>query len=468
MNRKFILAVFAFLLLVFVLQWNAPVKFIWKPTYLHNDKQPFGCAVFDSLMAKSLPNGYTVTDKTLWQLANEKTDKPRAIIVNAQEFRPTKTDQKAMKVLLERGNKLMIIGGMYTPDSTDNIFDVHISASSSFNPKVVQASIENMEIPMDTMLWMEQKPYRPGMFRIYSSMNYGHVIFTGRENLCDTLSGYWVHGYDAVSVDDEYTADYAESVDDSANGGDGAANDEDSTAYYGKEDYIVAEPTIDAVAESPVESYIEPTIVSMKWGKGKVYFNTLPLLFTNYGVLDKEINPLIFRTMSQFEGMPVVRTQAYLDKDEYESESPLRFFLEQSPLRWAVYLALFGLLFFFIFTARRRQRVIPVVERPKNRSLEFVKLIGSLYYQHHNNRDLVLNKYNYFAEYIRRNLMIDVFQLEERSHNVGQIGSHTGIDKEKISALLDRMETISKVETALTDAEMRLLIDEMDNVLNKI
>lgn len=71
MNRKFVLGVLAFLVFVFVLQWNAPSKFVWQPTYLYTDRQPFGCAVFDSLVQSSLSQDYSVTNKTLPQLLSE-------------------------------------------------------------------------------------------------------------------------------------------------------------------------------------------------------------------------------------------------------------------------------------------------------------------------------------------------------------------------------------------------------------
>ena len=48
MNKRFWFFVAGFLVFVFLLEWNAPSKFVWEPTFNHYDKQPFGCAVFDS------------------------------------------------------------------------------------------------------------------------------------------------------------------------------------------------------------------------------------------------------------------------------------------------------------------------------------------------------------------------------------------------------------------------------------
>ena len=66
------------------------------------------------------------------------------------------------------------------------------------------------------------------------------------------------------------------------------------------------------------------------------------------------------------------------------------------------------LVLFMVFTARRRQRAIPVIREPANRNLEFAELIGTLYYQKKNHADLVRKKFIYFAESLRRNIQVDV------------------------------------------------------------
>ena len=49
-SRWFIFFVLAFLLLMFAIEYHLPKKFVWVPTFSHYDEQPFGCAVFDSLL----------------------------------------------------------------------------------------------------------------------------------------------------------------------------------------------------------------------------------------------------------------------------------------------------------------------------------------------------------------------------------------------------------------------------------
>ena len=337
MNKKFLIFIVGFLVLVFLLELSAPSMFVWDPTFSHHDRQPFGCAVFDSLMKKSVPAGYEVTRKTLSQLERDGYGKkPHAFLIQSIDFNPSPTDLRALDRLLKAGNKVFIATSSITPDSLYPDLQLTISGQYGFSPMQVKASIENQEIPYDTLVWCRQSPYQEEKYTLYSAMS-GNKVDVDKPAKYDIL------------VKNRQTDDYTDRVD----------------------------------------SYWVPRVVRIQRGKGELFFSCEPLLLTNYGILDEQANGLVFRLMSQFRGLPIVRTEAYTPQAEINEETPLRFWLQNEPLRWAIYLTLGGLLLFCVFYARRRQRVIPVVEEPKNRSIEFVKLIGTLYYQKHINHDLL-------------------------------------------------------------------------------
>lgn len=62
-SHWFIIFIVAFLVIMFAVEYHLPKKFVWTPTFGHYDDQPFGCAVFDSLLSASLPNGYTLSKR---------------------------------------------------------------------------------------------------------------------------------------------------------------------------------------------------------------------------------------------------------------------------------------------------------------------------------------------------------------------------------------------------------------------
>ena len=279
----------------------------------------------------------------------------------------------------------------------------------------VKASIENQEIPYDTLVWCRQSPYQEEKYTLYSAM-----------------SG------DKVDVD--------------------------KPAKY---DILVKNRQTDEYTDK-VDSYWVPRVVRIQRGKGELFFSCEPLLLTNYGILDEQVNGLVFRLMSQFRGLPIVRTEAYTPQSEINEETPLRFWLQNEPLRWATYLTIAGLLLFCVFYARRRQRVIPVVEEPKNRSLEFVKLIGTLYYQKHINHDLLQKKYAYFTETLRRLMMVDVEDTETRKDDIAQIALRAGMPEAEVRMILDRVDRYLKADEYINDAALRKAIDGMDKIINNL
>ena len=416
MNKRFWFFVVAFLVFVFLLEWNAPSKFVWEPTFNHYDKQPFGCAVFDSLMKKSIPAGYVVTRKTFPQLEREGYGKkPHAFLVMASSIGLTETDLRVLDKLLKNGNKVFIATSYLNPDSLFPDLNVSMDGTGAFSPLQVQAALKHQSILYDTLGWTQQVPYQEKEYHVYSAMTGSNVDIEGKVT-CDTLLSGW--------VPKEYS---------------------DST-----------------------EGYWAPRVVSVKRGKGELFLSCEPLLMTNYGILDTQTNGLIFRLMSQFRGLPIIRTEAYGPETEFETDTPLRFWLQNEPLRWAIYLTLGGLLLFCIFYARRRQRVIPVVEEPRNRSLEFVKLIGTLYHQKHINRDLLQKKYSYFGETLRRMTMIDVEDVESRKESIAQIAIRTGMPEAEVRMILDRVERYLQGNDELKDAALRKAIDGMDMIINKL
>ena len=416
MNKRFWFFVAGFLVFVFLLEWNAPSKFVWEPTFNHYDKQPFGCAVFDSLMEKSVPAGYEVTKKTIAQLERDGYGKkPHAFLIQTDRFSPSATDIRALDRLLKAGNKVFIAASDIEPDSLYPDLQISINGQNSFSPMEVKSSIANQSIPYDTLVFPRQLPYQEKEYHVYSAMTGSNVVVEGKVTRDTLLSGW---------VPKEYS---------------------DST-----------------------EGYWDPRIVSIKRGKGELFLSCEPLLMTNYGILDTETNELVFRLMSQFRGLPIIRTEAYGPYTEFETNTPLRFWLQNEPLRWAIYLTLGGLLLFCVFYARRRQRVIPVVEEPANRSLEFVKLIGTLYHQKHINSDLLQKKYSYFAETLRRMTMIDVEDVESRKENIAQIAIRTGMPEAEVRMIFDRVDRYLQGDDELKDAALRKAIDGMDMIINKL
>ena len=122
-----------------------------------------------------------------------------------------------------------------------------------------------------------------------------------------------------------------------------------------------------------------------------------------------------------------------------------------------------------VFTARRRQRAIPVIQEPENKSLEFTKLIGTLYYQKNDHANLVHKKFTYFAEVLRREIQVDVEEVadDERSFPPDR-SEDWGTEVEDISRLIREIRPVIYGGRVLSGEEMKGFIDKMNEIINHI
>ena len=112
-SRWFIVFIVAFLFIMFAIEYHLPKNFVWKPTFGHHDEQPFGCAVFDSVLSSSLPQGYTFSRKSLYQLEQEDTTQRRGILVISDNLRLSDVDVNALLKMAERGDKIMLVSTLF-------------------------------------------------------------------------------------------------------------------------------------------------------------------------------------------------------------------------------------------------------------------------------------------------------------------------------------------------------------------
>lgn len=167
------------------------------------------------------------------------------------------------------------------------------------------------------------------------------------------------------------------------------------------------------------------------YGKGNFYLHSTPLAFTNYYMLDEAHLEYVDRVFSHLQEGPIYwdeysgvserMGQAANDRSMYgdnyrrslSSESPLQFILSKPPLTWAWYLLLAGILLYIVFLSRRRQRVIPVLRKNTNTSLEFLSTIGHLYFLQNNHKELALQKMQYFRNFVREKYHLQGLSLDE-------------------------------------------------------
>lgn len=416
-SRGFAMGIAAFFVLMVVVQLNIPQQFSWTPTFLPADKNPFGCYVFDSVMSRSLPRGYRVTDKTLSQLSREKAR--QNVLVITDELKPDSADIAAIRRITARGGRVMLVGTnlYYGVDSLlIKAFGASPEGFTSFRINLLREGLRTDAGSTRTMIeWCTDDD-------VYQAVCYAEY---------------------AMMTDNKIKTDSLRDVSVLA-----------SARLSGKHN----------------KGKI-PVAVTCKAGQGEVVIVSTPLLFTNYGVLDGHTHGYILRLMSRIADAPVTRTLAYMPLPEGVADgeqSPLRFFLSRPPLRTATYLALLFVVLFMVFGARRRQRVIPIIAPPRNHSLEFTQLIGTLHFHKRNHSDLVKRKFALFCDDLRRLLMVDVTDRTADDSNFDTIARHTGLPREEVETMLTDIRRVADGELVATEYGMRMYIDNMNKIMKEM
>jgi hypothetical protein len=199
-------------------------------------------------------------------------------------------------------------------------------------------------------------------------------------------------------------------------------------------------------------------------GNGECIVSCTPLLFTNYSMLSYG-HEFVWGILSYLQGAPLMRTE-YYELGNRESGSPFRYLLSEPALRWALYLTLATLLILLVFTARRKQRIIPVVKDPENHLLKFVRSIAALYLKKSNNPDILQKKYILFAEQLQKTCGVDIINKRHDRALLEQIVQKTGSSPDDIRFLFNGLELIYS-DFPLTDRTLMELVILMDKIIRK-
>lgn len=402
MNKKFIGFIVFLAVAMFVVQYRMPRRFTWQETHAHYDRQPFGCYVFDSVLATSMPNGYSVTSKTLWQLEKDSTRRRNYLVMLSQ------TDEGKSDIVMrmaQRGDRVMVLGDTYGSRLTDTL-----GASFYYCSRFTLTGFVETRHQKCVVKWVDHDGgYRnaPAAFAVHPD------LLTRGLEMGDSLP------YRPMALFSDTTNRYH---------------------------YLLA--------------------ASFPMGKGEVILVSAPLLFTNYAVLNPSCQPLLTRLLDSVKDKPLVRLDPQAPDATYSNqESPLYVLLQRPPLRWAIYLALVTVMLYIGFTARRRQRVIPVVEPPKNNNMEFVRLIGTLYYQQGRPQDLLQKKLTYANEKIRRLTGIDLTADDDAPERLAAL---TGMDSEQIYHTLASVRQAIAQTRRPAEKELLRLFDQIDRLTKEL
>jgi hypothetical protein len=193
------------------------------------------------------------------------------------------------------------------------------------------------------------------------------------------------------------------------------------------------------------------TFASYSFGKGHLYLCATPAMFTNYSLLTKQGADFTGKALSYMPEAYNVYWDQFQNGDIPEDVSPLRVFFGNPSLQWAYYLSLFGILIFVFYEMKRRQRIIPIIEPLKNSTLDFVTVVGQVYYEKRDNANIAHKKAIYILEHIRGYYRLKTGKLDDEF--TAMLTKKTGLDSGFITDLVHTLLFIS-AQHQVTDHEL--------------
>jgi hypothetical protein len=442
MKKRLIYTIFIVLLFAGMYWLNKDMPITthqWKPTFETNDRQPFGAYAFDKILNDSWKDHYLHTYYSLYDIADLSSEEEDALPKTETEFK------------LNEGTDGEINDEAFVPEETISIpkiayadYNVLIIANylrlDSLETKILLKYVEKggsvilaansiPDILSDTLNITITHRFNWNMLDLSIEQPMEKI------RLCAPDSGQTV-----FTLPQPLAKNYFETL--------------DTINYFFFDSLSILSETLDK----------KPTGLRYQMGEGNLILLCNPLLFTNYGILSDSIQPYILRCLAYLNPKPLIRTEYYqVGSQGGKSQSELRVILSERPLKWAYYTVLITILVFMIFTAKRKQKVIPILKPPDNKMRAFVHSIAGLYLQKNSNADIILKKQIYWGEKLKRNYGIDIVNERQDYDFYKRVAAKTRQPFDEIRRLFLDLGAIDET-TSVSDEDMMQLVTKMNEI----
>jgi hypothetical protein len=183
-------------------------------------------------------------------------------------------------------------------------------------------------------------------------------------------------------------------------------------------------------SEANTDYWIKKTI-----GKGSIHFHSFPYVFSNYFLMQEKTRAYVEKMLQKFDQKNFLWLQ-YYSTGRKEIRSPMRYLLEKEELRKALYLTIASVLIFMIFSLKRKAAAIPIIKKPENASLDFIKTLGLLLYQQRKHRLIAIKRFKHFLDFNRKHYYIHDWVVSEQLFE--NLSKKSAVDYSKIKLIFER------------------------------
>ena len=305
------------------------------------------------------------------------------------------------------------------------------------------------------LLEPEFSPDKPDLEELLEYVKNGNTIFLSAfdfdEKFLDTL-GLKMKAYSSLLNVDSTSVNFV------------------NPALKATENYTFKRSTIDGYFDSikkfdssvvlGINQNNKPNFVKVKYGEGEFLIHAAPLCFSNYFILYGNNREYVAKALSYIS--PAITT---LHWDEYYksgregASTPLRFFLSNNFLKWALWLTVAALLIYVFFEIKRRQRIIPVIEPLRNTTLDFVETVSSVYYSQHDNNSIARKKTQFWFDHIRQRYYLSTNNTDDSF--IQQLQRKSGVPAELIKIIINNIQR-AEIQPKVTDDLLLALSSSID------
>lgn len=214
----------------------------------------------------------------------------------------------------------------------------------------------------------------------------------------------------------------------------------------------------------------KPDFIHLKAGKGNLFVHLAPMAFSNYFLLHKNNIAYYENALSYISPLTtkLVWDEYFLQKRDKKPDEKkpgwFSVFLRYPALRWGLITALAALLLYVLMEMRRKQRPIPLISKPRNDSLDFVKTIGRLYYDKGDHKNLCRKMSAYFLEHVRNRYKLSTSRLDEEF--VKSLHYKSGIDEKEISEIVSFIASLDQLN-GVSDRQLLIFHRQLESFYKK-
>lgn len=359
-------------------------KFSWKETFSADSDQPYGTMFIRQLLEGYRPGEKFIhNDKTPLSdlFDNDSTSYPADYIFIGNELLLNEEDTHELLEFIQSGNDALVITRYLPYQLVDSIFYAECENGLYLDKHVMPSATFNFYHPSLHTVKGYTYAYRPGSRRDYEWTALQPGVF------CDSTRALVALGH----------------------------FDNDAVNFF-----------------------------KLPFGEGNLYIHTNPIAFTNYFMRMPDKTEYAAEVFSHLKGKTIIwdeYSRSQFVSPETES-NPLALIMQHDALKYAWWLMLVSVILYTVFTAKRKQRIVPVREEKINTSMEYVKMISALHFENGNNNDIALKKMKYFLYFIRAKYGINSAHI---THNhFKRLAEKSEIDLNHIESIFDQYGRIEK------------------------